>query len=290
LTLHADGNRAIFDLYRLARSAARETGDTERGPEFTIEYTPGDRPVAVILLPALFVGDWLWDPVRAALAEAGWPVARFHEAASFIDRRTVRSIGRLAESLLRTVRTVTDAPLVICGDSLGAVVAIEFGRAYPDQVAGLVVSGAPGLDDTASTRVRSILAGARAPQEIADRFFALLVHDPQRLDIDPKRYVELVERLATVESGTAMVAGLQAIRGYDVRAAIRGLAMPQLLVWGSQDQITPVAPWRDLVRCLPHARLVELDECGHGPMFERPEDFYRELSLLLADSVATLPP
>jgi pimeloyl-ACP methyl ester carboxylesterase len=288
--VHPEGDRAAFDLYRLARAVTREAGDGARGSEFTIEYKPGSRPVAVILLPALFVGDWLWDPAWTALNQAGWPVARFREAASLIDRRTARSISRLAESLLRSVRTVTDAPLVICGDSLGAVIAIELARAHPGQVAGLAISGAPGLDDTASARVRSVIAGARTPREIADRFLALLVHDPQQLDIDEERYAELVDGLATVESGAAMLAGLQAIRGYDVRAAIRGLTVPQLLIWGSQDQVTPVAPWRELVRSLPHARLVELGQCGHGPMFERPDDYYRELSLLLGDSVAALPP
>ena len=288
--MHAEGNRAIFDLYRLARSAARATDDTDRGSDFTVDYTPGDRPVAVALLPALFVGDWLWDPVWTALTEAGWPVVRFREAASFIDRHTARSIGRLADSLLRAIRSVTDAPLVVCGDSLGAVIAIEFGRAYPGQVTGLVVSGAPGLDNVASARLRSVIVGAHEPREIADRFFALLVHEPQRLNIDMERYAELVERLATVDSGAAMLAGLQAIRSYDVRGTIGELAMPQLFVWGRQDQITPVEPWRDLVDSLPHARLVEFDQCGHGPMFERPDDFYRELSHLLADSVAALPP
>lgn len=285
----ADGNRAIFDLYHMARSVARSGDGARRGSEFTADYSSGDQPVVVVLLPALFVGDWLWDPVWSALTSAGWPVVRFRESASLIDRQTARSIGRLADALMHAIRRLTDAPLVLCGDSLGALIAIEFGRAYPRQVAGLVVSGAPGLDDAASARVRSVIAGAREPREIADRFFALLVHEPQRLDIDQERYGELVDRLATVESGASILAGLQAIRSYDVRGTIRGLAMPQLLVWGRQDQITPVEPWRDLVEELPHARLVEFDQCGHGPMFERPDDFYRELCRLLANIVAGPP-
>src|SRR5215469_5329754 len=86
LTVHAEENRAIFDLYNMARSAALPGDGTKRGSEFTAEYSPGDRPVAVILLPALFVGDWLWDPVWTALTAAGWPVVRFRESASLIDR------------------------------------------------------------------------------------------------------------------------------------------------------------------------------------------------------------
>jgi pimeloyl-ACP methyl ester carboxylesterase len=287
--VRAEDNRAIFELYDMARSAARPGGDTTRGCEFTADYRGGDRPLTVVLLPALFVGDWLWDPVWTALTADGWPVVRFREAASLIDRRTARSIGRLADALMGSIRRVTDAPLVVCGDSLGALIAVEFGRAYPGQVAGLAVSGVPGLDNAASARVRSVVAGARGPREIADRLFALLVHEPQRLDIDAARYAALVDDLATIASGEAIVAGLQAIRGYDVRGAIRQLDIPQLFVWGRQDQITPVEPWRDFIAELPRARLVEFDQCGHGPMFERPDDFYRELSRLLADSVAGLP-
>jgi pimeloyl-ACP methyl ester carboxylesterase len=60
------------------------------------------------------------------------------------------------------------------------------------------------------------------------------------------------------------------------------LAMPKLFVWGQQDLITPVDPWRDTVGRLPDARLAVFDHCRHAPMFERPAEFFDELSGLLS--------
>jgi pimeloyl-ACP methyl ester carboxylesterase len=278
-------SRALFDIYQAARSAARPRDGDRRGPEFTADYSPGGRPVAVVLLPALFVGDWLWDPLWSLLTTADWPAVRFREAASLVDRHTARSIGRLSDALARACRQHTAAPLVLCGDSLGALIALEFGRRYPGDVLGMAVSGAPGLDHAAALLGREVVSGARDPREIADRFLARLLYEPERLAIDPQRYAELIDELATPASAASMLAGLQAIRGCDVRRLLPGVVMPKLFVWGRQDQITPVEPWRHVIRELPNARLVELDNCGHAPMFERPDDFHRELSQLLCECV-----
>jgi pimeloyl-ACP methyl ester carboxylesterase len=35
---------------------------------------------------------------------------------------------------------------------------------------------------------------------------------------------------------------------------------------------------------------VAFDECGHGPMFEKPDEFYAELVVFLEELVAALPP
>jgi pimeloyl-ACP methyl ester carboxylesterase len=264
--------------------AARSAATTRVVPVtgFSTEFHPGDQPLTVVLLPALFVGDWQWDPIWGALTGAGWPAIRFREAVSLVERRTARSVGRLAEALLTACRQHTAGPLVVCGDSLGALIALEFGRAYPDDTVGIAVSGAPGLDRRASQFGRQLLAGSRDARQIADRFLARLLYDPERHGIDEARYASLVDELATPERIDTMLAGLHAIRSYDVPGLLPSLAMPKLFLWGRQDEITPVAPWEVAVRKLPNARLVVFDECGHAPMFEWPDEFFRELSALLS--------
>ena len=258
------------------------TGQVVQATEFSTEFQAGDRPVTVVLLPALFVGDWQWDPIWSRLTAAGWPVIRFREAVSMIERRTARSMARLAEVLVAACRRHTSGPIVVCGESLGALLALEFGRSWPAGTVGVVVSGAPGLDGSAARMGRQLLTGSRDAREIADRFLARLLFDPARHGIDENRYAALVEELATPERIEAMLAGLHAIRSYDVPGILPTLEMPKLFLWGRQDQITPVGPWERAVPTLTAARLVVLDDCGHAPMFERPDRFFAELSELMS--------
>jgi 2-hydroxy-6-oxonona-2,4-dienedioate hydrolase len=288
--MHDETGRALIDAYIAARATMRAPRSTGRPAGFTAVHSPGERPLTVVLLPALFVGDWLWDPLAESLAAAGWPTIRFREAASLVDPRTVRSVGRLSTTLLRACREHTTGPLVVCGDSLGAVVAVEIARAYPDDVVGLTISGAPGLDHTAAKVGREIVAGARDSRDIADRFLARLLFQPQRLGIDPERYASVVDDLITPDSAASMLAGLQAIRRYDVRGLLPTLRMPKLLIWGEQDQVTPVEPWRAMIKELTSAQLVVFDECGHAPMFEHPDAYFQELSCLLAECAGEADP
>jgi pimeloyl-ACP methyl ester carboxylesterase len=281
-------SRSLFDAYSRAR--ASKASNVTSVTEFSTEFRAGNKPVTVVLLPALFVGDWLWDPVWTHLTQAGWPAIRFPEAVTLVDRRTARSIGRLSTALLRACRRHTTGPLVVCGDSLGALMAMEFGKLYPGDTLGLAVSGAPGLDRAASQLGRELLIESRDAREVADRFLARLLYEPERCRIDQTRYAALVDELATAERVETMLAGLQAIRGCNVRTLLPTLPMPKLFIWGRQDEITPLAPWETMVQKLPDARLVVLDQCGHAPMFERPDEFFRELSMLLSvcvDGVTT---
>ena len=57
-------------------------------------------------------------------------------------------------------------------------------------------------------------------------------------------------------------------------AAIR---VPALVVWGRDDELTPVANGERFAAALPAARLAVIPDCGHSPMEERPRELLAEL-------------
>ena len=70
-------------------------------------------------------------------------------------------------------------------------------------------------------------------------------------------------------------------------AAIGGVTTPCTVVWGARDhshQHTPAASLRD---CVPHAELVQFDDCGHFPDLEQPERYATLLIAHVATQVAT---
>jgi len=52
-----------------------------------------------------------------------------------------------------------------------------------------------------------------------------------------------------------------------------GVATPTLLVWGRQDGIVPISSCERYQECIPGARAAVIEDCGHMPEMEKPEEF-----------------
>jgi len=65
---------------------------------------------------------------------------------------------------------------------------------------------------------------------------------------------------------------------YDVRAALARVAVPTLIIYGA-DEVGALIGGGALASALPDARLVVLDDAGHFPFIERPDDVLREIRL-----------
>jgi len=69
----------------------------------------------------------------------------------------------------------------------------------------------------------------------------------------------------------------------NVSEHLHKIKVPSLLVWGIQDQITPLFVAKEFEKGIPNAQLQLLDETGHAPMMEKPEMFNKLLSQFLKD-------
>jgi pimeloyl-ACP methyl ester carboxylesterase len=60
--------------------------------------------------------------------------------------------------------------------------------------------------------------------------------------------------------------------------------IPTLIVWGAQDQIIPVECGQLYQRAIPGATLQLIEQCGHWPQFERPQELARLVTAFNARS------
>jgi len=51
------------------------------------------------------------------------------------------------------------------------------------------------------------------------------------------------------------------------------LKVPSLIIWGKQDNVTPPKVAKEFNRLLPDSKLIWIDNCGHAPMMEHPDEF-----------------
>jgi 3-oxoadipate enol-lactonase len=119
-------------------------------------------------------------------------------------------------------------------------------------------------------------------------------------DLAPRLVAELVgdgpdpDGLALARACMAAVpeasyrAMMLALVGFDLRAALPGIAVPALVLAGSKDANAPAAMMARMAERIPGARYACLDGVGHLAPLERPEEFNAALDRFLAERVGTV--
>lgn len=171
----------------------------------------------------------------------------------------------------------------LSGESLGGWVAARFAALHPDRVDRLVLNTAGGLssDPGVMERFRELsLAAVREPdRDTVRRRLEFLMYDPAGVTDD---LVETRFQIYRQPGFARAMENILCLQIMSVRQAnllgeteLAGIAAPTLVVWTTHDPTAPVTVGRRFADLIPDARLVVMDECGHWPQFEKPEDFNR---------------
>lgn len=167
---------------------------------------------------------------------------------------------------------------VLCGLSLGAIVAMGMAVRAPERVAGLVVVSTNAKAPTSVQRTgwaewRTQLDNGTSPRALQESILPLLLSERAR---SGETGADLSERVRQMGGNTApdvlrAQLGLQATR-VDVRERLRALTVPTLVISGSEDAMCPPRFHHEIAEAIPDSRLVEV-EGGHLLPMERPEAF-----------------
>jgi len=106
----------------------------------------------------------------------------------------------------------------------------------------------------------------------------LVGHDP-----DEAGMVLARDCMAKVPEATYR-ATMLALMGFDLRAALKEISVPTLVLSGSQDNNAPAAMMAKMASYIPGAVYVELEGVGHLANLERPDEFNAVLCDFLMDS------
>jgi pimeloyl-ACP methyl ester carboxylesterase len=146
---------------------------------------------------------------------------------------------------------------------MGGVIAQEFCRAYPERLLSLILADTSHGGDEQHWKDRLALFRSSDPVDFA-RHRAPKLFSP---DAPPELIDEAVSIMSEVRpSGYEHAA--KAMAAANTGGALSGAPIPILLIWGSEDEITPV--WRDVP---PGARLVVIPGAGHLSYAECPGQF-----------------
>jgi pimeloyl-ACP methyl ester carboxylesterase len=264
--------------------------DVPAGKATISTMTSGDGPEKVVLIHGLGSNKPSFYETASALTPhytvhaidlPGFGSSSKPGRAPFDPPWFARSVVRFLDSL-----GIKRAHLV--GNSLGGRVALEVGLTAPDRVASLSLL-APSLAWRRNRHfvpivklLRPELAAIPHPVAggIVRRQFWNLFARPERLH-PASADIAVSEFLATYRLHAARVAFHSAARAIYLEepfgpsgfwTRLESLQPPAMFVWGHEDPLVPLAFSRHVAEALPDARQIVLDECGHVPQVELPED------------------
>lgn len=192
------------------------------------------------------------------------------------------------ESMAQTLLAEHPGELILCGASMGGIVAMQTAHQAPRRIRGLALLGTsarPETDDMRRLREGAItlFADGRMPEVLRANvplaFHASNASDPLLV----QRYLDFV-----LAAGAAqLIRQNRAIMDRpDAREQLHALPCPTLVLCGESDQLTPPECSREIATLLPNARLEMLARCGHMLTMEQPA----RVNALLLEWLAALPP
>jgi pimeloyl-ACP methyl ester carboxylesterase len=176
-----------------------------------------------------------------------------------------------------------EGPVVLVGHSMGGFIAQEFYARYPDRVRALGLCFTTAMFGGGGQFARDFIAARIAPLDEGKTMaqVAAKLMPTMRGSRSEPQGLALAERvMASIAPGTYRKA-VQLLTTFDRRADLAKIAVPALLVAGSEDRTAPPAAMERMAKSIPGAELVVLEGCGHlGPM-DQPDAFNAVLEQFL---------
>lgn len=222
----------------------------------------------IVLLPGLACDAELWRGQVATLSVRG-PVH-----VSDVHTRWP-TLPQMAQALLDE----QPGELLLCGASMGGMLALEVLRQAPRRVKALALLGSSARPDTPELiQLRSDAIALFEQGRLREVLQANLVFafDPANAGALAPAYLAMIERAGAQQ----LIAQNRAVMARaDQRPLLPTIACPTLVLVGRSDVLTPPEHAQEMAATIPGARLEILDECGHMLTWEQPQ----RINTLLAD-------
>ena len=238
----------------------------------SIHYVEAGQGPAVILLHGLGGTKEHWDATFPVLASKYRVYAIDQLGFGRSDKPLIEyTIATWVDFLQGFMQSQNIPRATVVGNSMGGWIALDFAATHPEMVDKLVLVDASGL-------AGRIPVDILAPSSIAawKTLLASVFYDKKIVTDDAARQA-FTDRLRNND-------------GYTIERALAGFARPQfederlksihaptLVVWGRNDGLVPVEDANKFGRGIPGARVVVIEQCGHVPQIEKPEEFNRAL-------------
>ena len=221
-----------------------------------------------------------WQPYHQALSETHSVYAPSMVGFNGVERPDwVNTITDLAHFNLEMVRKLGLDSYVLMGSSMGGWVAAEMAAMCHYNLTALVLVDAVGIRPVQGEIAEIFMVSSET--RLQQRFYA-----PAQVPNYEQYARQLSPEEQAVEHANREMASRLCWKPYmhnpSLPHYLGKVDTPALVVWGRQDAIVPLECGELYRKALPNAVLKVIDECGHSPAVEKPQQFLEVVTEFLS--------
>jgi len=175
----------------------------------------------------------------------------------------------------------------ICGLSMGGQVIMEMFRQAPGRVKSLIFADTFASLDTPQVKQGRYDAADRLEKEGMDSYADEVIYKmikPSHVSSMPDVAAHIIKMMkATSPSAAAIALRARAERIDYLNEVFAQINIPTLAIVGMEDEFTPVAKAEEMKQHLKNCTLVVIEDAGHMPNLEHPDEFNQVLLDFLAE-------
>jgi pimeloyl-ACP methyl ester carboxylesterase len=228
----------------------------------------------IVLLHPFPLDAGFWHPVSDALAADRVVLTPEFPGLGGSPSVPAPTVDRFADLVANRIAREAGGRAVVCGLSLGGYAALSLAARHPERVAALILANTRAEPDAPEAVEGRHASAHRVRTEGPGEFLDELI--PGFIPEADAESRAAARAIAGAQAPEAVARALEALAARpDRRPDLAGMAVPALVIVGSEDAITPLHFAETLVDGLPDAELVVIEGAGHLTALERPEEFTR---------------
>lgn len=230
----------------------------------------------LLFLHGLGGGHHAWDRQLPYFSACGFPSHAWDQP-GYGHSESVEpyDLEQVALSLQRLVEALGGEPVVLVGHSMGGLVAQEFYARFPDMVKALVLAFTSAAFVGDSNFARDFIAARLGPldegKSMAD--IAASVLPTMRGAKSDAGGLALAQMIMSGIAPETYRKAVHLLTTFDRREQLPRIAVPALLIAGSDDKTAPAASMKRMAEKIPGADYVLLQGCGHLGPLDQPDEF-----------------
>ncbi len=161
----------------------------------------------------------------------------------------------------------------IMGSSLGGQIAVEYTAANQQTVDRLIlVSPAGAMKQSTPALDAYVMAALYPDHDTAKTAFTMMTGNNK--DVNQHIIDDFVQRMKMPNAKFAFMSTLLGLKNApEITTRLEKIMVPTLVVWGELDPVIPVKYAEKFVREIRDCRFYQMENCGHTPYVEDPENF-----------------
>jgi len=199
------------------------------------------------------------------------------------------SITTLADALQDFLLQIGAKRPVLIGHSIGGMIVQQWLTKHRDMAAAVVLAQtSPAFGNAAGDWQKSFIEARLGPLDRGETMRTLapsLVKEIIGDEPDPAGMELARDCMSSVPEATYRVTMLSML-GFDLRAALKTIAVPTLVLSGSRDKNAPAPTMAKMASYIPSAEYIDIEGAGHLVNLERPAAFNAALDRFLKARVA----